>query len=75
VSPGDLAKFLRERHLLRSKRPRSGRQKVTWTSARGVALAVAHFRGIQGYKLERGQDVIGESERRAAKKALLRGLP
>jgi hypothetical protein len=73
ANPGDVAGFLRARQLLRSKRPSTGRGAVSWTSARGVALAVAHFRGIQGYKLERGEDLIGGSERRAAKKALLRG--
>jgi hypothetical protein len=73
VRVGDMAKFLRERHLLRSKRPSTGRGAVSWTSARGVALAVAHFRAIQGWKLERGEDVIGQSDRNRAKKALLRG--
>lgn len=72
ASGGDVAKFLRERHLLRRKRPSTGRGAVTWTSARGVALAVAHFRGIQGWKLERGEDVIGVSDRNRAKKALLK---
>jgi hypothetical protein len=73
ASPGDVAKFLRARRLLRSKRPSTGRGAVTWTSARGVALAVAHFRAIQGWKLERGEDLVGASDARRAKKALLRG--
>lgn len=73
ASGGDVAKFLRARRLLRSCRPSSGRQTVSWTSARGMALAVAHFRAIQGYKLERGEDVIGVSDRLRAKRALLRG--
>jgi hypothetical protein len=73
ASRREVAKFLRARHLLRSARPSTGRQTVTWTSARGVALAVAHFRAVQGYKLERGEDVIGVSDRNRAKKALLRG--
>jgi len=68
----DVAEFLRARHLLRRGRPGTGRQDVHWTSARGVALAVAHFRAIQGYKLERGVDRIGLSERERAKRALLR---
>lgn len=63
---GDVAGFLRSRHLLRTVELGTGRKALRWTSARGVALAVAHFRAIQGRKYEQGQDVFRDLDRRKA---------
>lgn len=45
---GDVRKFLRKRRLLRMLGRGTGRASVAITSARGVALAIAHFRAYQG---------------------------
>jgi hypothetical protein len=60
---GDVAEFLRSRHLLRTVELGTGRKALRWTSARGVALAVAHFRAILGRKYEQGQDVLRDLDR------------
>lgn len=45
---GDLLKFLRKIRLLRETYPGPCRHALKWTTPRGVAMAVAHFRAIQG---------------------------
>lgn len=76
ASPGGIAKFLRREGLLRAAPRGSGRAPVLYTSARGVALAVAHFRAIQGAAYQRGKDPLGRADRVLAnrrRKALLGG--
>jgi hypothetical protein len=63
---GDVVRFLQSRHLLRSMRPGTNRNRVQFTSARGVALAVAHFRAILGQKYEQGQDPLTVLDRQKA---------
>ncbi len=76
-SRGDLAKFLRREGQLRALYPGPCRDAVRWTTARGFALAVAHFRALQGAKYLKGKDPLRKMDQsRAAgqrKKALLKG--
>jgi hypothetical protein len=72
TQPGNLAKFLRREGLLR-RVTRGARGAVFYTSARGVALAIAHFRAIQGALYLKGQDPLATVELRAAKRRELRG--
>lgn len=76
-SMGALAKFLRREQQLRALYPGPCRDAVQWTTARGFALAVAHFRAIQGAKYLKGRDPLRELDRNRAaerrKKALLKG--
>ena len=64
VGGRDLKNFLRSRHLLHRMGTGVARAPVWWTSARGAALAVAHFRAILGQKYEKGQDVLRDLDRR-----------
>jgi len=59
---GDVAKFLSARHLLH-RQSFSVRRPTRWTSARGVALAVAHFRALLGQKYEQGRDPLAVLDR------------
>lgn len=61
--PRYLAKFLRREGLLR-RIARGARGAVYYTSARGVALAIAHFRAIQGVKYQRGEDPLRTQDRK-----------
>lgn len=70
--PGLLAKFLRREGLLRAATRGSGRAPVLYTSARGVALAIAHFRAIQGAQYAKGQDPMRRLERQAEQRKALR---
>lgn len=76
-SRGDLAKFLRREGQLRELYPGPCRDAVRWTTARGFALAVAHFRAIQGAKYLKGRDPLRDMDQKnaagARKKALLKG--
>lgn len=77
ASPAALTKFLRrEGHLRRIGRG-GARSAVYWTTARGVALCVAHFRAIQGEAYQKGRDPLRRMDRKnaleARKKALLKG--
>ncbi len=72
-----VVKFLRREGLLREIYGGPCREAAKYTSARGFALCVAHFRAIQGAKYQRGQDPLREMDQKAAKrrrdKELLRG--
>ena len=72
-----LAKFLRREQQLRELYPGPCRDAVRWTTARGFALAVAHFRAIQGAKYLKGRDPLRDMDQKRAagqrKKALLKG--
>ena len=76
-SQGELAKFLRREGLLRRLGRGTGRAPAFWTSARGLALSVAHFRAVQGAKYVKGEDPLREMDQKRAaeqrKKALLKG--
>lgn len=41
--------------------------KASWTSPRGAALAIAHFRAIQGAKVMAGKDPFAERDRDRAR--------
>lgn len=62
VRPCDVRELLRSRRLLRSMTRGVGRAPVFWTNARGAAIAVAHFRAIQGAKYAKGEDPLREAD-------------
>lgn len=49
VSPHRILVFLRDQSMLRETYPGPCRDKVRWTTARGVGLCIAHFRHLQGH--------------------------
>lgn len=65
-APGELGRFLKKRGLLRFTYPGPCRAAVRWTTARGVALAVAHFRAKQGARYQRGEDPLREMDAKNA---------
>ncbi len=56
-------KFLRREGLLRKLGMGGGRDGVWYTGARGLALAIAHFRAIQGAQYQQGLDPMREKDR------------
>lgn len=69
----ELAKFLKSRHLVRLLPIGPVRKPLMITSARGFALAVAHFRAKQGARYEKGEDVMAYLDRIKARKAAAGG--
>lgn len=67
-SPRDLSALLRKRGHLRRLSPGPLRAPVLWTTARGLQIAIAHFRARQGEKYQRGKDPLAEQDRQRAKK-------
>jgi hypothetical protein len=62
---GAVHRYLRQQGLLRIWR-KATRPAQGWTTARGCALAIAHFRAIQGQQYARGNDLIRNSDRMKA---------
>lgn len=77
--PCDVRELLRSRRLLNALSVGTGRAAVFWTSARGAAIAVAHFRAIQGVKYAKGEDPLRDADVDAEgarrRQALRRRLP
>lgn len=77
--PCDVRELLRSRRLLLSSPAGTGRPSVFWTSARGAAVVLAHFRAIQGAKYAKGEDPLRDADVDAEgarrRQALRRGLP
>ena len=71
VQRGALVKFLRQRGLLHHSwlRPRGRGKATNWTTPRGAALAIAHFRAKQGALVLRGKDPFVQRDRDRAKTA------
>jgi hypothetical protein len=65
-SPGNVAGFLRREGLLKKMWGRGQRPPALWTTARGMALCVAHFRAILGEKYQQGRDPLRERDRAQA---------
>lgn len=64
----DVAVFLRDQGMLRMLYPGARRDHVQCTTARGLALCIAHFRAIQGIEYQKGRDLIAEQDRRRARR-------
>lgn len=64
----DLRKLLEREGHLRVLRPAASRHAVRWTSARGLQIAIAHFRARQGALYQQGKDPIGVLDRDRARK-------
>lgn len=65
AQPVALVRFLRQRGLLQRGWVREGGHgsATAWTSPRGAALAIAHFREKQGAKVMAGKDPFVERDR------------
>lgn len=69
AQPAALVRFLRQRGLLQRGwvRKRARGSTVNWTTPRGAALAIAHFREKQGAKVLAGKDPFVERDREKLK--------
>lgn len=62
----EVAIFLRDQGMLQLVYPGCRRPHLQCTTARGLALCIAHFRAIQGIEYQKGRDLIAERDRRRA---------